>query len=359
MNRFVAAKSCVAAAVMVLISLTAMSCEKESTSSSTATVAPATSGPSASGTAAPAAGDAKVFKASDPSALKLAFVTNNTSEFWKIASAGVHKYEKEANIQVDIKMPPNGKTEEQNSTIENLVSQGYNGIAVSVIAPADQVQNINRAAKKTNVITFDSDSAASNRLLYIGTNNFAAGQTLGKEIVKLLPSGGKMAVFVGTFSADNAAQRLKGIEDAIKGHNIEIVARKEDATDRAKARSNVEDVLNAYSDLNLVTGLWSYNGPAIAAALDASGKKGKVLAAVFDEEQGTLDGIKSGTIQCTCVQKPFQFGYLSSKWLHDLATQGDAIKLPEGRVIDTGVDIINSANVGDFEKNLAAMKAGA
>src|SRR3954471_7837045 len=77
------------------------------------------------------------------SSLKLAFVTNNASEFWKIAAAGVHKYEKEAGVQVDIKMPPNGKTEEQNSTLENLVSQGYSGIAVSVIAPADQVQNIN------------------------------------------------------------------------------------------------------------------------------------------------------------------------------------------------------------------------
>jgi ribose transport system substrate-binding protein len=242
--------------------------------------------------------------------------------------------------------------------LENLVSQGYNGIAVSVIAPNDQTQAINRAAKKTNIITFDSDSPTSSRILYIGTNNFEAGQTLGREIAKLLPKGGKMAVFVGTLAADNAAQRLAGIEAAVKDYKIEIVAKKEDATDRAKARSNVEDVLNAYSDLNLVCGLWSYNGPAIAAALDASGKKGKVLAAVFDEEQGTLDGIKSGTIQCTCVQKPFMFGYLSSKWLHDLATQGDAAKLPDHRIIDTGVDIISSANVAEFEKNLAAMKSG-
>src|SRR6476659_8012601 len=161
--------------------------------------------------------------------VKLAFVTNNASEFWKIAAAGVHKYEKEANIQVDIKMPPNGKTEEQNGYLENLASQGYNGIAVSVIAPNDQVRNINKAAKQTNVITVDPDCAKSNRILYIGTNNFEAGKTLGKEIVKMLPQGGKMAVFVGTLAADNAAQRLAGIEAAIKGHNIEIVAKKEDA----------------------------------------------------------------------------------------------------------------------------------
>ena len=81
--------------------------------------------------------------------LKLAFVTNNTSEFWKIAANGVHKYEAEGKVQVDIKMPPNGTTEEQNQILENLVSQGYDAIAVSVIAPKDQVPVLNRVAEKT------------------------------------------------------------------------------------------------------------------------------------------------------------------------------------------------------------------
>src|ERR1043166_9931789 len=70
--------------------------------------------------------------------LKLAFVTNNASDFWKIAAAGVHKYEKEAGVQVDVKMPPSGRTEEQNQILENLASQGYDAIAVSAIAPSDQ-----------------------------------------------------------------------------------------------------------------------------------------------------------------------------------------------------------------------------
>jgi ribose transport system substrate-binding protein len=340
--------------LLLALGIFSASCNDKSDESKTAK--PATPGASSTETSA---GDVKIFKASDPQNLKLAFITNNASEFWKIAAAGVHKYEKEANVQIDIKMPPNGKTEEQNQIVENLTSQGYNGLAISVIAPNDQVGMMNRAAKKTNVICFDSDCAKSNRILYIGTNNFEAGKTLGAEIIKLLPDGGKMAVFVGTLSADNAAQRLAGIEEAIKGHNIEIVAKKEDATDRAKARSNVEDVINGYGDLKLVCGLWSYNGPAIAAAIEASGKKGKVLAAVFDEEQGTLDGIRNGSINCTCVQKPFQFGYLSSKWLHDLAVQGSEIKLPDKGLIDTGVNIITKDNVDQFQKDLEAMKAGA
>jgi ribose transport system substrate-binding protein len=290
--------------------------------------------------------------------VKLAFVTNNASEFWKIAAAGIHSYEKEAKVQVDIKMPPSGTTEEQNQLLENLSSQGYDAIAVSAIAPNDQVPVLDRVAAKSKLITFDSDAPKSRRLLYIGTNNYQAGKALGAEIVKLLPKGGKMAVFVGTLAADNAAQRLQGIIDAIAGKNIEIVDKREDNTDRAKARSNVEDIINAHSDLNLVAGLWSYNGPAIAAAIEALGKKGKVLAAVFDEEEGTLNAIRAGSIACTVVQKPFQFGYLSSKWMHALATQGPSAQqaIPPGGVLDTGVQVIDVANVEEFQKRLAELK---
>jgi ribose transport system substrate-binding protein len=290
--------------------------------------------------------------------LQLAFVTNNASEFWKISAAGIRKYEQEAKVQVDLKMPPNGTTEEQNLLLENLSSQGYDAIAVSAIAPHDQVPVLDRVAQKIPVITFDSDAPDSKRLLYIGTNNFEAGKVLGAEIVKLLPSGGKMAVFVGSLSADNAAQRLAGIVAAITGKNIEIVDKREDNTDRAKARANVEDIINAHADLNLVAGLWSYNGPAIASAIESLGKKGKVLAAVFDEEDGTLDGIEKGLVSVTVVQKPFQFGYLASHWMHELASHGDAARqaLPPSRVIDTGVEVIAAGNVAEFRKRLAELK---
>jgi ribose transport system substrate-binding protein len=290
--------------------------------------------------------------------VKLAFVSNTVSDLWKIAAAGIHKYEKEGHVQVDMKMPPNGRPEEQNQILENLVSQGYDAVTVSVDAPNDQVPVLNKVADKAKLITTDSDAPKSNRVLYIGTNNYVAGKVLGAEINKLLPNGGKMAVFVGTFSADNASQRLQGIVDTIAGHKIEIVDKREDNTDRAKARSNVEDIINAHPDLSLVVGLWSYNGSAIAAAIDALGKRGKVLAAVFDEEDGTLNGIANGTIQATVVQKPFEFGYLSSKWMHELVTQGEAAraKLPANKIIDTGVDVIDKANVAEFRAKLEAMK---
>ena len=309
------------------------------------------------GAAATASGAEAAAAAPANKVLKLAFVSNATGEFWKIAAAGVRAYEKEGKVQVDVKMPPNGTADEQNQILENLASQGYDGIAVSAVAPNDQVPILNKVAEKSKLVTIDSDAPKSNRLLYIGTDNYKAGQALGAEIVKLLPKGGKMAVFVGTLAADNAQQRFKGIEDVVKAANIQIVDKREDNTDRNKARTNVEDILTAHKDLNLVAGLWSYNGPAIAAALEASGKKGKVLGAVFDEEEGTLTAIANDTISCTVVQKPFQFGYLASKWMHELVTKPEAAAtIPANKSIDTGVDVINKGNVADFKKKLEELK---
>jgi ribose transport system substrate-binding protein len=254
-------------------------------------------------------------------------------------------------------MPPHGTVQEQNDILDDLVIHGYDGIAISAVAPNDQVSKINIAAKTANVICFDADCPGSNRLFYIGTDNFEAGKVMGGQIVGLLPHGGKIAVFVGWFSAENAKQRLNGLLAAINGHNIEIVEKREDGTDRVKARANVDAVIGAHDDLDMLCGLWSYNGPAIAAAIEASGKQGKLIAVVFDEAQGTLDGIKSGVINCTVVQKPFQFGYLSSRWLHELAMKGPAAELPEDGNLDTGVRLIDATSVDAFEAEMKIMNS--
>lgn len=108
-----------------------------------------------------------------------------------------------------------------------------------------------------------------------------------------------------------------------------VATDKLDETDRAKAKSNVEDVINAFGDVNVLVGLWSYNGPAIASALAASGKQDEILAFCFDEEEQTLQSIRDGVIRCTVVQKPFEFGYLSVKMLTEIITKKDPSKKPE------------------------------
>jgi ribose transport system substrate-binding protein len=287
--------------------------------------------------------------------LKLAFICNNASNFWLIAQKGVQKAEKELGVKVSFYQPPDPATPaKQNEYLENLVAQGFHGAAISPIAPDGQTPDLDKAAARLNLITQDSDAPASKRLAYVGTNNFEAGKALGKEIVKLLPNGGKIAVFVGTFSADNAIQRLKGIEKSLEGTNITVAVKKEDNKDANRAMTNVEDVLNANKDVVLLAGLWSYNAPKIAAALKAQ-KGSKVIAVGFDEDDETLGAIEEGVLKATVVQKPFEFGYQSIKLLHELTTKGESA-LPKDSVIDTGIEVITKDNVKEFSKRLAEMK---
>src|SRR5689334_12506620 len=61
--------------------------------------------------------------------LKLAFVTNNASDYWTIARKGVEKADAELNdVTVDFKMPGEGSAAEQKRIIDDLVSTGVNGM---------------------------------------------------------------------------------------------------------------------------------------------------------------------------------------------------------------------------------------
>jgi ribose transport system substrate-binding protein len=297
----------------------------------------------------------KAYKAPDGATPKYAFVTNNSSEFWKIAYSGVRKFEKEAGVKVLIKEPATGMVAEQNQIIDDLLAQGYNGIAVSPIAPDDQKGVLNKAAAQTNLVTHDSDAAKSNRLIYVGTDNFEAGKALGAKVVELMPQGGKVAVFVGTFSADNARERLRGLEEGVKGKNITVVAKKEDNKDQGRARSNVDDVLVSTPDVKLLVGLWSYNGPQIAAGIDGAGKKGQVLAAVFDDEADTLSAIDRGTIQATVVQRQYEFAYEAMKQLQQAAKTG---QVPEKEMMPTGVEIVTKDTLSEFKERTQKMLSG-
>lgn len=301
------------------------------------------------------AAKSSVHRIADGAVMRLAFVPNAPAAFWEMAAMGLKKFEKETGVHVELKYPPTGSVEEQNRILEDLANQNYSGVALSVIAPQDQIREVNRAAERMNVVTVDSDAPESARLVFVGPNQRDAGVAAGKEIVALLPNGGTIALFCGDLTAQNAVERMNGIRSAIEDKNIEIVATKEDGKDRTRARSQVEDVINAYSDVALLVGLWSYNGPAIRDALIGSGRVGKIKAVTFDEEAGTLDGIEAGVIQATVVLTPFDYGYVSAKLLYDLAKQGEAAK-PANAAIDTGYRVIRSAELPAFRKELAAQE---
>lgn len=288
--------------------------------------------------------------------LKLAFVTNNASDFWTVARKGVEKADEELeNVSVEVKLPGQGTAAEQTQLINDLLSKKVNGMAISPVDPANQTEILNKASDQSLVFTQDSDAPKSKRTCYIGTDNVAAGRQAGELVKKALPKGGKIMVFVGKKDAQNAADRYKGLEEALKGSNVQILDIRTDETDRAKAKSNVQDALTRYPDLAGCVGLWSYNGPAIWSAVKGANKLGKVQIVAFDEEDDTLSGVKAGDIYATVVQQPYEFGYQSiinmNKYLN-----GDKSVVPATKQIFVPTKAITKDNVDEFRTNLNKLR---
>ncbi len=267
-----------------------------------------------------------------PGKIRVAFVVNNASDFWKIAEAGTTKAANELGVEVLFRIPSAGTAEQQMQICQDLITLGVSGIAIGPKDPANQTAMLNETAARCNLVTQDSDAPQSNRLCYIGTNNYEAGREAGKLIKECVPSGGKVMFFVGTMDAQNAQDRKKGIDDELAGSGIVLDDVRTDETDRAKAVANVEDALLSKPDLACLVGLWSYNGPAILNGVKSSGKLGQVKIVCFDEEDATLQGVKDGHIYGTVVQQPFEFGYQSVIVLTDLAEGNKAI-IPENKCI--------------------------
>lgn len=281
----------------------------------------------------------------------VAFVTNNVSDFWTIAKAGVQQAEKDFHVTCDFKMPTQGTALEQKEILQDLATRGVTGVAISPVSPDNQTEVLNQAAAKMRLICMDSDAPKSKRLCYVGTSNYAAGKVAGEQLKKALPNGGTVMVYVGTLDAQNAAERNKGLGDAVKGTKIQILGVMTDSADHTKARANVEDTLVKHPDIAALVGLWSYNGPAIADAVKAAGKTGKVKIVCFDEDAKTLAAVKDGTIFATVVQKPYKFGYESVRVLAAMA-KGEKLTIPGNKIFDQGVDVISKANVDAFWANL-------
>jgi ribose transport system substrate-binding protein len=293
-----------------------------------------------------------------------AFVTNGVADFWLYAEAGALAAGKEIGAEVTV-VTPNGMTD-QTRKIEDLLTRGTDGIAITVIDPANQGETLNKAAAATNLITHDSDAPDSNRLAYIGMDNYDAGILCGQTLRKAMPDGGSVMIYVGRMDQDNSQRRRQGFidglfdrkpdssrADAATGEiksddgKFTVLGTMTDQFDRAKAKANVEDTVTAHPDIAGMVGLFEYNPPLILEALERTGKLGKVKVMGFDENPQTLQGIKDGTVVGTVVQNPYQYGYKSIQVLSELHN-GNKSVIPENKFINIPARVIDSSNVDAF-----------
>jgi ribose transport system substrate-binding protein len=284
--------------------------------------------------------------------LTVAVITNVASDYWKLVQKGCEKADAELpNVDVNFQMAYGGTVTEQERYLNEALMKKADAIAISPVDPVEVKKAINSAAKRVPVITQDSDAPDSNRVLYLGADNKAAGRQAGELIKQALPKGGKIMAFVGKKDIQNAKDRYEGLKEALQGSNVEVLDLMADGNDRVQARENASEAMTKHPDLAGMVGFWSYNGPAILDAVRNAGKVGKIKIVAFDEDTATLDGIRQGAIFGSVAQQPFEYGYQMVQVMAKLG-RGDNSVIPDNKMIFIAPVIVQRNNVDAFQAKL-------
>ncbi len=294
---------------------------------------------------------------------QLAYVTNGIASFWVIADKGARAGARQFDADVDVQMPAEGVAD-QKRIVQGLLARHVDGIAISPIDPDNQTDLLNEIAAQTVLITHDSDAPRSQRRCFVGIDNYVAGRACGQLVKQALPQGGRVMLFVGRLEQLNARHRRQGVIDELldrpadptrqdpnngplAGPRYTVLDTRTDQFDFAKAKAQVEDAIARYPDLDAVVGLFAYNPPKCLEAVREAGKVGRIQVIGFDEDDGTLQGIKDGAVYGTVVQDPYRYGFESVRIMAGLA-RGDQSVLPPGGVLHIPARQITAANVDSF-----------
>lgn len=258
------------------------------------------------------------------------------------------------NVECIYQGPVEHEPATQAQIIDDFITQGVDGLAISVSDAAAATTLIDKAVDAgIAVITFDSDAADSKRTAYVGTNNKDFGVALGEELLKLKPEGGTYGMISGGAAAPNLAERVDGVRQALQGSAwTEVPGSPTFSNDDVTvAVQQAGDLLTANAGLGAIVpvGGWPLFAPdgwknfVDPVKADVDSKKLALVAA--DTLPAELQLLKDGYVHVLVGQRPYEMGEVAMRTL--LAIKNGE-KVDE--IIYTGLDRVTSANVGDFLK---------
>ncbi len=117
--------------------------------------------------------------------------------------------------------PPITDGAQQLQVIQDLISRGVDGLAVSP-ADANIIAAGAEAAAAAGIpfITWDADLLPEDfelRKVFVGTSNYNIGVNLAKQIQAFKPDGGSVCIQSGGVAAANHNERMDGIRDTLGG----------------------------------------------------------------------------------------------------------------------------------------------
>ncbi|MBK7405195.1 MAG: substrate-binding domain-containing protein [Phycisphaerales bacterium] len=248
-------------------------------------------------------------------------------------------------IKVSWQTPPSEDAQRQAQFIDQLVSNGADGITLSASDANVLTDAVNRAVDAgVEFVTFDSDVPKSKRFAYYGIDDMECGRTLLRELVKFMGEEGTVAVLAGNQNAPNLQMRVAGIkEEAAKHPGIKIKDVYYHGETAPEAAAKVQQVQAANPD---ITGWCMVGGWPLFTenALEGVYQSAKVIS--VDHLPVELKYIRDGQVQALIGQDCYGWGHETVRMLVEKILDG---KTPD-KVINTfELPIVTADNVDQYD----------
>jgi ribose transport system substrate-binding protein len=282
--------------------------------------------------------------------------TNVKIPYWQAGSAGLFQAAAQLKVRSEFSGPDSYDPKAEQKAFREAVQSKPTGILVSVADPSLLKDDIDQAvAAGIPVITVDSDAPASKRLLFIGTDNYHAGQIGGQRLAKEMNGKGNVVVFTIPEQA-NLKERLRGYRDALEGFpQIKVTRIVDMKGDSRVAFDTATEVLgqDKKERTDAFVCLEALAGKEVATVLSQHAVKDKIVLAM-DTDEDTLSWIQKGVIVATISQKPYTMSFVGLKILDDLyhhklsnltADWARDSFAPIPAFVDTGSSLVDKSNV--------------
>lgn len=270
-----------------------------------------------------------------------------SDEYWQIMKAGAEAAGKKYDVDVQV-VGPADETQvmQQVSMIEDDITQNVSALAVAPSQPATVLPAFEKAKQAhIPVVLIDSDANFSDKVSFVGTGNLAAGKQAGEYIASKLQKGDKVAIIRGALGDNTHDERTNGAEEALKAAGMNVVAVQPADSDRSKALSVMQNILQTQHDIKAVYGTSDEMALGALRALQAVHSKALVVG--FNGSSNALDSIKAGNMTASIAQDPYKIGYLGVE-----AAVKAMKKEKVDKRIDSGTKVITKDNAVEFENNL-------
>lgn len=292
--------------------------------------------------------------------------TNTDVGYWKTVAAGFQKAGDEYGVTAEMRGPGKFDSQGEVAAFRAVVALKPTGIIVSVSNSALMAPEIDAAIDAgIPVITVDSDSPASKRLYFIGTNNLEAGRLGGHRLAAQLNGKGNVAFFSNP-GQPNLDERLKGYRETFAGYpGIKVVEVFDMKGDTGTAMDKTTEYLarTGADKVDAIVCLESSSAKDVGEVFKRLKVKDRLLIAM-DLDVGTLLLVKDGIIDSTISQKPYTMGFLGLKALDEIhhypvrlaGDYGLDPFAPFPAFIDTGVSLVDKNNVDPLLERVRAVE---